>query len=319
MFILQACSETSTNKLSDDEEDTSGGEIPLAILCDPDAVVSSFSPVTALAVTVAADYGSGAHALISGDNKGQFVSLNDLDATDSDITIAIYGEHFYRIGRQFAGNSITKYAIANPGALIWQRSVNDPMSAVASNPADMIFVSETKAYVLQYNKTKAWIVNPSAATEAGFKIGEIDLSAYGGIDGIPEMHGGVIVDNKLFITLERLEGASKQPDNVSYLAVIDVTTDLEIDVGIDGDAFKGIPLQARNPTQILYDETSNQIYVLGSGSTLPPLKYVGGIETIDATNYVSNFILDDGDDEEHPYGIIYQMALVTSDLLYFVG
>ncbi len=317
-LLLQACSKTSTDKQTDPA--TSPVSPPALSLCDPTATISSFTPVTALAATTAADFVSGAHALITGDANGRFSSLNNLRPTSSDLTVATYGEHFYIIEQQLGGNNITKYAINDPQTVIWQYSVNETANpAVLSNPHDMIFVSETKAYVLRYNKTKAWIVNPSATTEAEFKIGELDLSAYGdAVDGIPEMETGFVADGKLYIVLQRLEGASQQVENDAYIAVFDVNTDLEIDVNIPGDALKGLPLTVRNPTDIAYLPATNTLFVQGSGSFFP-VKYVGGIETIDLADYTKTLILDDGDDLSHPYGLITSLAVISPELLYFVG
>lgn len=316
--LLQACSETSTNKQP--EPDAAPVEnVPVFSLCDPTATVSTFTPVTALAVTTSADFGSGAHAVISGDANGRFTSLNNLNATASDLTIAAYGEYFYIIGRQYGGNSITKYAVDDPQTVIWQYSVNETVNpAVSSNPYDMIFVSETKAYVLRYNKTKVWIVNPSANTEADFKLGELDLSAYGPADGTPEMATGFVADGRLYIVLQRLEGESQQVENDAYIAVFDVTTDQEIDVNIPGDTLRGIPLTVRNPTGIAYLPASNTFYVQGAGSFFP-VKYVGGIESISLADYTRTLILDDGDELSHPYGLITSLAVVSPELLYFVG
>lgn len=339
-FFLQGCSEVSTNKpeanSSADGEDsvdtidngvddmntvdnTAIDSLCISALSSGSVVNQTLNPLQAIIATTAADFSSGAHSVLSADANNGFNTLNNLVPTGSDLTVAVFGNHFYRIERAFSGNNITKFAINNPQVPIWQYSVNDPASAVVANPHDMVFVSETKAYVLRYDSTKAWIVNPSATQESDFKIGEIDLSAYGGINGIPDMDSAVIVNGKLFITLQRLEGPTFQPDNISYLAVIDINTDQEIDVGITGDALKGIPLQTRNPTKIIYHEGANKIFVQSSGSTLAPLVYVSGIESIHPTTYVSRLILDDGDELSHPFGIIFKMALASPDVLYFVG
>lgn len=270
----------------------------------------------AIVVTIAADFSSGAHSVISNESGADRMALNDLLPTFSDITVAAFGDHFYRIERAFAGNNITKFASSDPQTPIWQYSTNDAGSAVLSNPHDMVFVSETKAYVLRYGTSTVWIVNPSATTEAEFKIGEIDLSAYAGSDGVPDMDGGVIVDGKLFITLQRLDNFAVTA--TAYIAIIDVDTDEEVDANIPGDALKGVPLLIRNPTNIVYEKAAGVLYVQGSGSFFPE-EYTGGIEMIDPGSYTSTLILDDGDDSIHPYGLITELAAVSDSLLYFVG
>jgi len=291
LLILASCSQQSTP----------------AVTVDANAVVA----------TMAADYTSGAHSVISKDKSGVRIALNNLKPRGSDITVAAYGHYFYMIGRSLDGNNITKYSSSNPQTPIWQFSTNDSNnSAVVSNPHDMIFASATKAYVLRYGTSKVWIVNPSATTPAGFKIGELDLSAYGGADGTPDMDGGVIVNGKLYITLQRLDNYSVTQNG--YIAIFDVKTDKEIDANIPGDNLKGIPLQVRNPTNIIYEAKTNSLFVQGSGSFFP-VEYTGGIEKIDLNNYAGNVILDDGDATTHPYGLITGLAVVSPDLLYFVG
>ncbi|NOQ88587.1 MAG: hypothetical protein GQ550_06645, partial [Gammaproteobacteria bacterium] len=266
--------------------------------------------------TVAADFSSGAHSVVSKDDNGERIAFNDLLPTGSDITVAAYGSHFYRIERAFSGNSVTKFSTSEPQTPIWQYSTNDAGSAVLSNPHDMIFVSETKAYVLRYGSNTMWIVDPSAESEDKFKIGEIDLSSYDDADGVPEMDSGVIVDGKLYVTLQRLDNFAVT--QTPYVAIFDVITDEEIDANIAGDSLKGIPLQTRNPTNIVYEQASNVIFVQGSGSFFP-VEYTSGVEKIDLSTLSATVILDDGDDVRHPYGLVSELAVVSDTILYFVG
>lgn len=284
--------------------------------CSQDNPASQVIDSTAVVATVAADFSSGAHSVIGKDENGSRVALNDLVATASDITIAAHGSHFYRIERAYAGNNITKFSINDPQMPVWQYSTNDSGSAVASDPHDMIFVSETKAYVIRYGSTKAWIVNPAATSEADFKIGELDFSAYADADGLPEMDSGVVVNGKLYVTLQRLDNFAVTQD--AYLAIFDTATDTEIDANIPGDSLKGIPLLTRNPTNIIYQPDSEVVYVQGSGSFFP-VEYTSGIEKIDVVNLTTTLLLSDGDSTTHPYGLITELAAVSADTLYFVG
>jgi hypothetical protein len=269
----------------------------------------------AVVATAAADFSSGAHSVISQDDTGALSALNELQPTGSDITIASYGSHFYRIGRAFSGNSITKFSVTDPQTPIWQYSTEDG-GAVSSDPHDMVFVSETKAYVLRYGSSVMWIVNPSATTEAEFKIGEIDLSAYDSTDTIPEMDAGVIVGDRLYIILQRLDNFAVTQE--SYVAIFDVNTDKEIDAQVSGGGLKGIPIQTRNLTNIVYEPTSNMIFVQGSGSFFP-VEYTSGIEKIDLADFSTSLVLDDGTAANHPFGLITELAVVSETLLYFVG
>jgi len=288
------------------------------ISCSQDSTTSTviIPDKAAIVATVAADYGSDAHSVISKDDNGDRIVINDLWAQPGgDVNVAAFGTDFYRIERLYSGNSIAKFSGGEAQTPVWQYSADDAGSAVSSNPYDMIFVSETKAYVLRYGTGIVWIVNPSATSEAEFKTGELDLSAYDG-DGVPEMAGGVIANGKLYITMQRWDNFSITQN--AYVAIFDINTDQEIDANIAGDSLKGIPLQTRNPANIIYEPVSNSIFVQGSGSFFPE-EFTGGIEKIDLADLTTSVILDDGDAVTHPYGLITELAVVSDSVIYFVG
>jgi len=288
------------------------------------------SAVTQMAVvsTAAADWSSGDHVVISVDPVGgprtvQGADENGMLPTISDITVAAYGRYFYRI-EKFQADNVAKFDMGSPSTPIWQFSTLDT-GETSSNPHDLVFASSTKAYLLRYGTTKAWIVNPSATAEADFKTGELDLSSYADSDGIPEMHSGVIVDGKLFITLQRLDRDNGWvPTNTAYLAVFDTTTDTEIDTGQGEGNLQGIPLPIKNLGAIQYLEENDTIYVQGVGDygsawTGRPAEYSGGIASVNPSTYETSVVLDDGDDASHPYGNISGMAIASSTNGYFVG
>lgn len=291
---------------------------------DGDLSLSAGATSTAVIATVAADYSSGAHSVASVDPKGGPRTIqNDLLPTISDITVRSHLRYFYRIERYNADN-IAKFDIDNPSSPIWQYSTMGIADVESSNPLDMIFASSTKAYVLRYGSTKAWVVNPSATSESAFKKGTLNLSAYADSDGLPEMCSGVIAEGKLFIVMQRLNRDKGYiPSNRPYVAVFDVKTNKEIDTGKGLDGLKGIPLPIRNPGAISYLKENNTIYVQGvgsyPGSGNSKYEYRGGIATINTQTYVTKIIVNDGTATSHPYGAISGMAIVSKDKGYFVG
>jgi hypothetical protein len=281
---------------------------------------------TAVVATVAADFSSGAHSIVSVDPVGGPRTVeNDLLPTISDTMVAAYENYFYRIER-FQADNITKFDIAAPDTPVYQYSVLDSGETGSANPHAMIFLNDQKAYVLRYGKTKAWIVNPSAASEDKFKIGELDLSGYADADGIPEMDKGIIVDGILYITLQRVDRDNGFiPANTAYVALFDTTTDTEIATGVaNSDGVKGIALPIKNPGAIQYLSANDTIYLQGVGdygsswSGRDP-EYSGGIITIDPSSYATALLVDDGDAGDHPYGNISGMAIVSAEKGYFVG
>ena len=276
---------------------------------------------TGVIATSASDYSSYAVSTISVDPKaGPRTVLNDLLPGSNGSTVKAYGRYYYRL-EQYQADNVTKVDIAAPNTPIWQYTTQDFGETESSNPSDMVFVSSTKAYLLRYGAKKAWIVNPSATSQAAFKIGELDLSAYV-TDDVPKMQCGVIANGKLFIVVERLN-ASFCPGYTPYMAVFDTTTDTEIDTGLGSGGMKGIPLMINNPATIQYLPQNNQIYVQGVGSYPgycdPEYDYTGGIQRIDPVTYASSMVLDDGDATTHPYGVISAMLMVSPTKGYFVG
>jgi hypothetical protein len=260
---------------------------------------------TAVVATASSNFSSGAHAVISVDPiGGPRTAQTELLPTGSDITMDAYGDYFYRLERSGAAswNNVTKFAVNAPDTVLWQYSTEG--SETGSNPYDLIFVSDTKAYLLRYGSDTAWIVDPSTTTEAGFKTGELDLSAFADSDGIPEMNGGVLVGSKLFILFQRLDrNDGWAPTNDTLAGVFDTATDTEL---------AQITVPVENPQTIQYLEANNTIYVAGVGK-LGQAPY-GGIATIDPDTYTSALLLA-GD----AYGGISGVAVVSSTKGYFIG
>lgn len=279
----------------------------------------------AVSATAAADYSSGAHAVISVDPVGGPRTVqHTLAPTISDITVAARGAYFYRMER-YMGDNVTKFAFSAPETPIWQFSTLDSGESVSSNPYDLVFADDAKAYLLRFGRAKAWIVNPSATDEAGFKTGELDLSAYADADGVPEMTAGVIVGNRLFLVLQRMDQNAGWVPGQAYVAVFDIATDTEIDTGIpNADGVKGIPLPGRNPVSLQYAPETGLVYVacqgrLASSWAGTPAEYTGGIVTLNPRTFATATLVDDGDDAAHPYGNIAGVAVTSAHKGYFLG
>ena len=303
----------------------SGGTFYAGIAAiDPSLQMDNFIPSRSQYAVVscsAPDFGSGAHALIDVE-KPRLVQENLLP-TISDIKMAARGEFFYRIAR-YNGDSVTKFAAAAPAQPIWQYSTMDDSDAMAtSNPQSLIFATDNKAYIPRFQSTKMWVVNPSTTDESGFKLGTVDLSAYADADGLPEMTQGVVVGDKLFLLVQRLDQDNGWLPQTPYLVVIDTNTNQEIDTKSAGSAnLKGIPLPVKNPWNIVYK--NGKIYINGAGSYAnswsgTPADYSGGIVAVDPASYEVTTLVDDGDAENHPYGNISGLTVVSAAKGYFIS
>ncbi len=256
---------------------------------------------------VASDYSSGAHSVLLYDKP--YMVSNNIHPTVSDISIDAYGKYFYRI-EKYNYDTITKFSFDEPAVPIWQFSTmdgNDTAEGVtSSNPQQLVFVSDTKAYLIRLGSKRAWIVNPSATTQADFKTGELDLSAYvdaGDTDGVPEMSAGVITGGKLFIIMQRLSGWTIERNG--YVAVFDVSTDTEINTGVS--TLSGIELTTniQNPTGIT--ASGNTLYVSSLGNYFDQ----GGIDKVDAASYAVTNLLNGTP--------VQSVAIVNSTTGYYVN
>ena len=266
----------------------------------------------AVIATAASDWSSGAISIVDVDT---FQATNNLLPSESDITVCAYGKYFYQIGR-YGLDWVKKVDISDLDNPIWESSTMDDNDTVSSsNPHALVFVNATKAYLLRYGTNTAWIVNPSASSCGEFKIGTLDLSAYDDGDGSPEMTNGIVVGDKVFILLQRLDRNNNWKPLDAYVAVFNATTDQEIDTGKGENGLKGIKLPVKNPGSIQY--VDGKIYVQAVGKWYG--EYTGGIVSIDPTTYEVKLILDDGNDTYHPYGRISGMIIVNATKGYFVG
>lgn len=276
---------------------------------------------TAVIATAAADYSSGAISVVSVDKvNGRRAAATKLDVSGSDLKVVAHGGYFYRLERS-TKNNITKYNINDPSTLIWQFSTDDEIDD-NSNPHDLVFVNDQKAYLLRYGSPKVWIVDPSvsANNEAHFKTKEIDLSAYNDADGKPEAQAGVIVGDRLYIILQRIDfshGWGNYVYNTSYVAVFNTTTNNEIDTGKGVGGLKGIAIpDIKNPVEISYVPATGKLYVLCVGNWDAASAPIGGIVSIDPATFTAKIVITDNNDS---YGAVTGMAILKSSKGYFIG
>lgn len=269
------------------------------------------SKFTAVAAGAATDFSSGAHTTITGE-KPRTMTEN-LVPSGSDLTVVSKGRYFYRMERSGA-NNITKFDINEPEKPLWQYSTEG--SETGSNPHDLIFATDSLAYLLRYGSSQAWLIDASASKEENFLKGSIDLSSYADKDGKPEMNSGVMVGNRLFVTLQRIDfsgGWGKYVYNQAYVAVFDASTGKEIDTKKGGAGLKGIALPLENPGAIQFVSSTGMIYVQCFGQYNK--NYTGGIAMIDPDNYESAVLVDDGPG----IGAVTGMVIVSPYKGYFVG
>lgn len=317
----------------------------------PSILTSSTALAALLLAACGGSGGSGGNTMVAGANvavvatqapdfSGSDTQLIDLDNNfetsagltprdQSDFTLARFGGHFYPIGR-FQIDTVAKYDFDAPTQQIYEYSTLDNPEDPTSNPADLVFVDARKAYLVRRESDKVWIVDPSAESEAAFKLGELDLSAYRDADenGAPEPVDGVIVDGKLFVVMQRtVDNSPSDPETSPFVAVFDVATDQEIDTNPNDDAAnrKGIELNVRNPNGFAY-EPGVGLFLSAIGDPFAsfrgePRRYNGGIVRIDTADFSTTLVVDDGPGMggENPFGSIDDLVILDADTGFFSG
>ena len=263
-----------------------------------------------MVATAAPDFSSGAISLAL--DKSPYTVQNGLDATTSDLSVRGAGDHFFLI-RRYGTDTISRYAANTPTAAVYTYSTQDAGDQADSNPYDIVVLNDTKAYLIRYGSSNLWIVNPSATSEANFKIGSIDLSAYGVGGGAPQMSAGLIKNGKLYVAMQCLDNTnfSLPATQNGYVAVIDTSTDKEIATGDANATLKGIALPVRDPVRLASVPGSDAVLVDADGGYDGDFnqQYDGGIVSIDPDHaYATTLLVDDGDSETHPYGTIVELT-----------
>lgn len=234
----------------------------------------------------------------------------------SDVSFSVGDESLYIINRS-GQNNIVKYNQETLGETVWQYSTNNPdIENQNSNPYQVIEKSNNSAYVLRYNTAEIWQINSLAENDSEFKVSEIDLSIFD-TDGIPEMVAAAIYNDILYVALQRLTFYSSDQD--SYLVAINTEDNSFIDLSPNDESTNALSLNIRNPKEI--DLVNNELYIAGVGrwaSGDTETQYTGGIEKINLDTFATEVVIDDGNQEIHPYGQVYSVS-VFGDSLVFTG
>ena len=207
------------------------------------------------------------------------ITQHDLLNTHGDDELLIHNNHLYILNR-FGYDLIEVFDITNN-----YQKILEFTTGPYTNPQDMVFISDTKAYISLYSSTDLLIVNP----QNGKHIGSINMSAYADADGIPEMHKmnafTFLGKNRVYLTIQRLDRNNYfTPTNKSYIIEINADTDTII---------RAITLTGTNPvTKPILDGTHIIIGETGSYTNYTD----GGIERIHLfTNEAEGFFITEAD------------------------
>jgi hypothetical protein len=233
---------------------------PTGFVSTTDFVTGSYSTVNLRLASAAADL-PAVPGIVEGDNGAVY-----------------FNDRVYVLNR-FGFDSISVLETDDLTTAVRQFSTGN-----GSNPQDMAFVSDSRAYVSLLGSNELLRVNPTAAV--GDEIRDrIDLSVYldpNDADGLVEAGPVALVGRYLFVALQRLSDFVAVTD--SLLAVVDTTNDRLVDVDPATAGVQGIELVGRNPVALEYVPELGRLLVSASGNFGVA---DGGVEAVDPFRFVS--------------------------------
>ena len=229
------------------------------------------------AVMTTTDYVTGG---LSSMDLGTHTAVNDHLTIHSDAVVRTYRDKVYILNRLGQDNVI----VLNGDDL--QTPLTQYSTGNGTNPHDIAFVSEEKAYISLYERTQLLIVNPVT----GVSLGTVDLSTFADTDGLPETSQLAVHGGHLFAACHRLDRENGWvPTEFSAIGVVDVSTDLLVDADPDTEGTQGIVMTRSNPSGAALRGSKWYLSAVNTYTDLTD----GGIEVIDLANLRSEGIVLD--------------------------
>lgn len=208
---------------------------------------------------LATDFETGAFSIV--DHEAETAAVN-VGLTHADAVARVRGSRVFVVNR-LGQDNVTALDAADGFRVLWQRSTEP-----GSNPQDIAFASDAKAYVPRLELPTVLALDPRDGT----LLGEVDLSALADADGIPEASWAVAVGNRIVVAVGRLDRHDAyRPTGPGALAVLDPTTDR---------VERAIELSAENPWGEPAVGTDGRLLV-GLAGRFGELD--GGIEAVDVS------------------------------------
>ena len=235
---------------------------------------------TNVALVLTTDGSTGSYSVVDLASRNVFKDLK-LGGIHSNAIARFFGGRVYVVNR-LGADSIQ---ILDP-----QRGFITPTNGVlsvgnGSDPQDIAFVNDNKAYVSRLNSPRLLIINPTTLQ----RTGELDLSGLTqphDSDGSPDPGYMLMLNGMVYVALRHLDVKQPQLPQVARgeVAVIDATTDRIVTV---------IELLGTNPaSELQFSPTLNRILVSSVGE---PAVLDGGIEAMnpDTNTADSQFVISE--------------------------
>ncbi len=259
-------------------------------------------PPQRLAFVVTTNFTAGSFATVELDEPRTVTLSSSRRRIYRDAVVRTRNGLVYIVNRLFGDN----LQLLDPEADF--RTVFQCSTGNGSNPRDIAFAGDGKAYISLFEKAELLIVNPSPQPNCSdFVLGSIDLSTVGDADGIPDLDQMAIIGDRLYVVSKRLDinNVLREPAGPAAIAVVDINTDTLVDV---------IELIGENPFSSTKGVTVHgaKMYIASAG-IFDVLD--GGLEQIDLASGESEGFIST---ETQVGGDITDFVIVDQDLGYAV-
>ncbi|MBN2183714.1 MAG: T9SS type A sorting domain-containing protein [Candidatus Krumholzibacteriota bacterium] len=223
--------------------------LTLSLCCTAAFGVASPSAAEYAFITTS-DYETGSAAEILLDSS--YTTHTDVADIHSDAVARWYNGLIYVVNR--GGDNIQVLDPEDGFSTLRQYSTGN-----GTNPQDIAFRSETKAYISSFDTNELLIMN----TVTGEITGSIDLSSFADSDGLCEMAYIFIKHDILFAAIQRIDRNNYWgPVGDSYIAVVDCAADTLIDCDPVTPGLQSIALTGTNPfSEIRFDPVSQKLHL----------------------------------------------------------
>jgi len=159
------------------------------------------------AVLTTTDFAVGALATVDLDS---LAVDDDLLPTSSDPFVSVMQDEVFQVN----GLGVDSVAVYTPGS--WGAPQVQFSVGSGTNPHAVALI-DGELFVSLYEEAHLGIFDPTDGTA----LGSVDLSAYGGSDGIPEASTMVVVNGDLYVALERLNRDDGWSDDGGMVVQVD--------------------------------------------------------------------------------------------------
>lgn len=188
--------------------------LPLLLFSCEDNSKKSGGLIDANYFVITTDYSTGSYSLF---NSGTVSGSADIGSglIHSDAVGRYYNGLVYVLNRLGRDN----LQIIDPDE--GYATTGEYSTGTSSNPQDIAFYSDAKAYISRYGASSLLVINP----DSGETVSTIDLSAYSALsNGTSHMSALYLYGSYLFVAVQRLD-SSFSPTDKSYVVVINTATD----------------------------------------------------------------------------------------------